>query len=390
MARTLDGHLTDQVYYEVGADLRLTEFGVRIPGAGALRPEENEGTMRPAAILRQDTGGWSFLPVSEHLTVAGVRAAARVGYYSAVAETAGGEVEGHFMGIDRIDFPHVAYFRPDFAPQSLGALMNALALDDSALLVSRSFLGHSGLNLGDRLPITIRLFGLAQRIEFTIVGVFDYFPTAYPNDGPLFVGNLEYLFAQLGGPYPYDVWLATEPGSDTEAIINGLAQKELAVETFQDARAKEQALRDRVERNGLYGLLSVGTLASAVLTVIGFLLHNLASYRRRYIELGVLRAIGFSLPQMALFLMAEQGALIAGGLLAGTGLGLAASYFFIPFMQPEAGRAAIPPFAIRIAWSDVLLMQSLFGAILVGAMAILIAFLGHLRIFEAVKLGEAA
>ncbi|MCC7352845.1 MAG: ABC transporter permease [Anaerolineae bacterium] len=391
MARTLDGHLTDQIYYEVGADLRLVEFGVRIPGASDLRAEESEGTTGPAtASPTKDTGSWSFLPVSEHLAGEGVRAAARVGYYLAVAQTAAGEIDGHFLGIDRIDFPRVAYFRPDFSPQSLGALMNALSLDDSALLVSRSFLGRSGLNLGDRFPITVRIFGLTEQIEFTIAGVFDHFPTGYPSEGPLFVGNLEYLFAWLGGPYPYDVWLATEPGSDTEAIISGLAQRELEVETFRDARAKEQVARDRVERNGLYGLLSVGTLASAILTVIGFLLHNLASYRRRYIELGVVRAMGFSLPQMALFLIVEQGALIAGGLLAGTGLGLGASYFFIPFMQPEGGRAAIPPFAIRIAGGDVFLMQALFGVILVGATAILISFLARLRIFEAVKLGETA
>jgi putative ABC transport system permease protein len=392
MARTLDGHLTDQVYYEVGADLRLTEFGVRIPGASALRAGEGEAEANPSlASAGRDTGGWSFLPVSEHLAVPGVHDATRVGNYRAFAQAPGGEVEGHFMGIDRVDFPRVAYFRPDFARHSLGGLMNLLSLDDSALLVSQSLLDRSALQVGDRLRVTVPLFfGVTQRVEFVIVGAFDYFPTAYPDEGPLFVGNLEYFFSQLWGPYPYDVWLATEPGSDTQAIVAALQQRELDVQSVRDARAQEFTARDRVERNGLYGLLSMGTLASAILTVIGFLLHDLVSYRRRYIELGVLRAMGFSLPQMAVFLTAEQGALIAGGLLAGTGLGLAASYFFIPFLQPEGGRGAIPPFAIQIAWGDIFLMQVLFGAILVGATAILISFLARLRIFEAVKLGETA
>jgi len=42
----------------------------------------------------------------------------------------------------------------------------------------------------------------------------------------------------------------------------------------------------------LLGLLSVGFITAAVLTVLGFILYAMFSFRRRFIELGMLRAVG--------------------------------------------------------------------------------------------------
>ena len=75
----------------------------------------------------------------------------------------------------------------------------------------------------------------------------------------------------------------------------------------------------RPERQGLFGLLSIGFGAAAVLTVLGFLLYALFSFRRRFIELGVLRASGLSSEQMTSFLAWELIFLIVIGGAVGTG-----------------------------------------------------------------------
>ncbi len=136
----------------------------------------------------------------------------------------------------------------------------------------------------------------------------------------------------------------------------------------------------------MFGLLSIGFAAAAGLTVLGFLVFSVVSFRRRFIELGMLRAVGLSAGQMAAFLAGEQALIILAGGILGTGLGAWASQLFIPFLQigPQT-----PPFIVRIAWNDLLVIYAIFGAMLAVAVVVLIALLVRMRLFEAIKLGEA-
>ena len=75
-----------------------------------------------------------------------------------------------------------------------------------------------------------------------------------------------------------------------------------------------------------------------------------------------------------------------GGGAVGTAVGLAASRLFIPFLQvgPQ-----VPPFVVRIAWSELGAIYAVFGAMFAVAVVALGALLGRMKVFEAVKLGEA-
>jgi putative ABC transport system permease protein len=147
----------------------------------------------------------------------------------------------------------------------------------------------------------------------------------------------------------------------------------------------------RPERQGLFGLLSVGFGAAALLTVLGFLLYALFSFRRRFIELGMLRAIGLSAWQMTLFLAWELAFLILTGLVVGTGLGAWASELFIPYLQVGSGPSArIPPFLVQIAWPAIFRIYALFGLLFIVALVVLAVLLMRMKIFQAVKLGETA
>jgi len=384
MAVTLDDHLTDQVYYQIGADLNLAELG---------ESTENPNQQQQA-VSNQSTNNeprWLFLPVTEHLLAPGVRAATRVGDYSATANIGGRQQTGRLLGVDRVDFPQVAFYRSDFAGnESLGGLMNRLALQPDHILVSRDFLGGHSLTVGDPLRLTVGAAGDFVDIEFTIVGPLDLFPTQYPQDGPFFVANLDYVFEGLGGPYPYDVWLATDTAVPGEQVVKEVRELGLAVVTAQDARAQILAEQTRPERQGLFGLLSVGFLAAAALTVLGFLVYAVVSFQRRFIELGMLRAIGLSVAQMATYLAVEQAAVVLVGLGLGTGLGVWTSRLFIPYLQVGEGNTAlIPPFIVQLAWPQMGTIFVLFGGMFIVAVVVLILLLIRMKVFEAVKLGEA-
>jgi len=116
LALTLDSQLDKQMRYEVGADMNIYELGTTF----------NENTQNPV---------YTFGPVEDHLSIPEVQSATRVGRYKFSAITPSGNLQGAFLGIDRLTFPSAAYWQRDFASEQLGVLMNQLAANPTGILV---------------------------------------------------------------------------------------------------------------------------------------------------------------------------------------------------------------------------------------------------------------
>jgi putative ABC transport system permease protein len=390
MARTLDNHLYDQVYYDHGGDMRVYDLGFSTqptggPLGGVAPPPAAEA---PGSEL--DEARFMFLPVTDYLTVPGVEAATRVSTSQVDMTAAGRTLPGRFVGVDRVDLLGVIRWREDYSYESLGALLNRLADDPSAVLVSAQLASQTGLRVGDRFVLRMNDLDARREVPVVVAGYINLFPTIFPNDGPFVIGNLEYAFEQQGGQYPYDVWLRLAPNADRDAI--NVALVEQGLKTFERGFGPDLIIaeRERPERQGFYGLLSVGFIASAFLTVLGFLFYSVISFQRRFVELGMLRAIGLSTSQLSTLLAWETALIIGAGMLAGTGIGVAASRMFIPFLQVNRGQGAgIPPFLVEIAWNQIGLIYATFGAMLVLAVLAMVVLLRRMKLFQAVKLGEA-
>jgi putative ABC transport system permease protein len=352
---------------------------------------------------------YTFSPVEGHLSIPGVESATRVGRYKFSAIAQSGSLQGTFLAIDRLTFPTAAYWQRDFASEHPGVLMNELAANPTGILVPTSLLTEQDLNIGDtlRLGITTGVAGQSIPMEAPIVGSFDLFPTWYPEDEIMIVGNLEELFLRAGAEYPHEVWLGTARDADPEYIayaVRGFSilldqradQSKLVqnglntiVQEWSSAELNIQSEQRRPERQGLFGLLSVGFISSALLTVLGFLLYALFSFRRRFIEMGMLRAIGLSIQQMTSLLAAELAFLVLLGIGVGTALGVFASRLFVPFLQIGASaQSQYPPFQIEIAWLSIAQIYVLFALLFVAALAALSSLLVRMKIFQAIKLGE--
>ena len=143
------------------------------------------------------------------------------------------------------------------------------------------------------------------------------------------------------------------------------------------------------ERQGLLGLLSVGFSAAAVLTALGFMLYALFTFRRRSIELGVLRATGLSSRHLASYVAWELIFLLVIGSATGTGLGIWASKTFVPYMQFGTGMmASVPPFVVEIAWPVLFRIYALFGGLFLVVLVILVRLMLRMKLFQVIKLGE--
>ncbi len=378
LAQTLDHHLHDQTYYQIGADMKFTEVGQKSFG-------------KSATTTSNTSSAWFFFPVTDYLKVAGVKMATRVGIYDAGIENgAQGMDPGQFIGVDRLDFPKVAFWRRDFSPSNLGELMNDLATQDNGVLLTREYMASHGLHVGDAVQISVNTFETNTRLNMIVVGGLDMFPSWYPDQGVLFVGNLNYLFESAGQQFPYQVWLKTDPSVDpTEIGEQNLKTINLTAIGWDAAQLRIAKEQQRPERQGVFGMLFIGFSAAAVLTVLGFLLYVLFSFRRRFIELGVLRASGLSIGQMASYMICELAFLLLLGGGAGTALGTWMSYLFIPYLQIGTDAASrIPPFQVIIAWPAIFQIYALFMGLFVITLVVLVLLLWRMKIFQAIKLGE--
>ncbi len=393
MARTLDDHMVEKAYYESGGDFKLYELGFYVEPAPADESGEDVSSSSTVSFeLKEEEAEphWEFLPVFDYLNVPGVLAATRVGSYKAqVRWSEFDEGELKMVGIDAHEFADVAFFREDFADYDLKHLLETLASTNAALLVERNFFENHQLQIGNRIAILVNMLGGYREIEFVVAGIIDYFPTAYPEDGPFFVANLDYLFGEAGGLFSYDVWLRVEEGMSGELLEELISAKGLMGRLAVDAR-REITLEQRLpERQGFFGLLSVGFLASAFLTALGFLIYTMIYFQRRSIELGVLRAIGLSVNQLIYFLVGEQLSLVTMGSAIGVFLGAITSLLFIPFLQVGSdAHPQTPPFIVQIAWLDISRILAIFGAMLVFVIAIMVWLLIRMKIYKAVKLEE--
>ncbi|MDP9383268.1 MAG: ABC transporter permease [Chloroflexota bacterium] len=425
MARTLNGHSVARARYSAGADLRLaykppeaqavssssggsggtssTPGGTPVEGVGESAGEATDtstgaasdsaagGSPAPASGA---SGGTEYLttPVDDYLKIRGVKAVTRVAPSDVyIAPNGGTATSGIFLGVDHASLGAVLAesWREDYASESLGALLNRLATDPGALLVSSRYAQEQRLNVGDRLTLQMNDVGQTQEVPFVVAGIVDYFPTLYPEAAPFVIGNLDYSYDSQGGTYRYQVWMDLAPGASIQEIANEAYTYQLfPLENTPGALLEADLLRP--ERQGLFGLLSVGFLAAGMVTIIGFLASTLVGFQRRLVEMGTLRAMGLSTRQLASMLVGEQALVIGVGAAAGTALGVLASRLFVPFLQVRSGEFPdTPSFLVRVAWEQIAVVCGVAAAMLVLAVVITLALLRRLRIFEAVKLGEA-
>ena len=240
------------------------------------------------------------------------------------------------------------------------------------------------INLSGLVPTSNATF------TFQIVGAMELFPTVYPEDGAFFVANLNYIFSLLGHEVPYRVWLATEEAIDPDRLTSSLDDLGYRVLAIEDAHTELAEAQARPARVGLFGFLSVGFIAVAGLSLLALVIYSALSFRQRFIQLGILRAMGLSAGQLVLSLGCEQVTVTAAGVALGSYLGLLSSFMFIPFFQIGYEQAdLIPPFVVHIAWDDVVaLALAMLGMVLAAAVATL-WLLMRMKTFQAVKLGEA-
>jgi putative ABC transport system permease protein len=395
-AKTLDQWLYDSIQYHAGADLVVWEYPPEVT-TGSLQPGVTTTTNTAPAHERVVTSGltladlgddseWSYT-LEQHRNLPEIADVTRVGRYKASLSSGFGEISAEIIGVDRLEFPRVAFFREDFADQSLGGLMNLLGADPRSLIIPRSLAETKNLQAGDQVSLKVSVFDQVYLREFIIAGTYEYFPTVYPSKEPTVIANLDYIFGSPEAIIDYETWITLEDNAEpSQALLEIQNKLNLIPALRQDAITKIRQEQSGIERIGLFGVLNVGFLTAGLMPAIGFVLYSYASLRRRFIQLGILQAIGLSIRQLIGYLASEQLLLMSIAILGGAGIGLLTSHIFVPFLQSEV--QPVPPFMVFSGLREATWLSLTFAFVLVLTTVGTIIYLTRLKVFQAIKLGE--
>lgn len=377
MALSLDQWLIDRVRYEVGA---ATTFEPFLASDGPGGPG--------GSVLTTDSGIW--IPTAdEFAALPGVDAATRVGDYRAEVEVAGGdEMRLRFLAVDRVDFPHVAWFRRDFADESLGGLMNLLAAESRNILMPRPLLAQLNLLPGDEIRLKVNLAtGQSVTDQFVVAGVYDHFATVYHEPYTL-IGNLDHLFALAGTAYAYDVWMQVDEAVGAQELKQSIRRMGIEPAKWRHVPSLIVEEQARMERVGIFGTLSVGFLAAAAMAFLALLVHSYASLQDRMFQFGVLRAVGVLRAQIIGQISIEYILLTGYGTISGAIIGSLASQIFSPFFRITAEvRNPLPPLMPLIAEEEIAILALVFAcAIIVIEVSVTFQALTR-RLFDALRMG---
>jgi len=379
MALSLNEWLVERIRYQVGSDYKFQQ-GMPPPSMGG--PSNFDQVANPEVV-----NAW-LLPISDYTAIPGVDQAARVGQFEASTKySLGGDPS--FLGIDRLALPQVLYYRNDFTQAALGELMNRLGMYPNGVLVSRRFLQRTRLLEGQQLEMTVKVDYDRYDVSFLIVGVYDFFPTAYPADQEVIIGNLDSLFAQVGKETFHQIWMKTDPAVDPAAITEAVLGLGVYPIKQVDARALITLDEERVERIGLFGVLSVGFLATALLACLGLLVYTYSSLQGRLQQISVLRAIGIKTRQVLRMVSLEYAGVIVYGIIGGVVLGILTSHLFVPFFRVSGNPIfALPPFIRHIDWGKIVWLTLAFLAMLVLSQAIILYQATRQDIFQILRMGQ--
>jgi len=374
LAKSADSWLTERLQYRVGADLTFKPATQQMSDTFATFTSDLE-----AAVL----------PINQYQSMDGVQDATRVAEYDGRVGSGSAAVKVRVLGIDRVDFARIAYYRPYFAGKPLGDLMNQLASTPDGVLLPRKMATDLALGDGDALTCQINIGKITHPVQFKIVGTFDYFPTMFEEEQPVLVINLNYFEQVTGGSSPYNVWMRLEPETRGEDVLEQVRQIRVTPTLTLDLREILTRDQERLERIGIFGLLSLCFLAGALLAGIGLLLYHFASLMTRAVRFGILQATGMRRREIIGSTSLEYLVTLLYSILAGAASGVAASRLYVPFFPlTEDPGTPIPPFVPIIDWEGAGWMLLIVGLALLAVEAAIILSMDRLRVFEMLRLGN--
>ena len=388
-ARTINKNMEDKIRYSIGADVRLQavwKTNQRTTPPGQQPPMAETQSQEPLRYFEPNFNDYANLSGAELVTKV-------LNVEDGTMQTTMGWANGiNIMGIIPDQFAKVAWFRPDLLPHHWYEYLNLMSEAPTAFLVSSNLKEKYRLEAGDTVYIT---WGDQSYLEGTIFAFVDYWPSFNPRaskrvkDEPgLVVANLSYIQNKMA-LQPYEVWIKKADGVSDKQINDDIINKDLEL-LFIDYTDQELVkMKNDALLQGMNGMLTLGFIASMLISLLGFLIYWIISIQNRTLQFGILRAMGMSLAKVIGMLACEQLLVSGAAIVLGVIVGGMTGDMFIPLLQIMYSAAdQVPPFRIMAYGEDYIKVYIVIGIMITLGFMTLWRIISKIRIDQAVKLGE--
>lgn len=252
-----------------------------------------------------------------------------------------------------------------------------------AAIAGRRFLEATGAAVGDTISATFA----AATHRIRIVGVLDTFPTLDPAkpflvlDGPTLVRERFATTASVVEPSEW--WIAsTSADASAAAIVRSVDPGATVV----SRAAIERQLLGNPVALGVVGVLGLGAIAAMLFAAIGFMVAAAISTRERLGEFALLRALGLSGRELAVWLWFEHAFLLVVGVVTGLVLGVILAYVVLPISTlTSTGQAVVPDVVVVLPPAAVLPVLAVAAVVFTLTVAVLRTQLLQVRIGDVLR-----
>ena len=394
-ARTINKNMEDRIRYSIGADIRLqaswktNQVATQAQGQQAAAMMGGSTDTRPQEPLRY------FEPnFNDYLTLSGAETVTKVlNVDDGTIQTTRGWINNiRVMGITPHEFAKIAWFRPDLLPYHLHEYLNLMSEAPTAFLVSSNLKDRYKLEVGDTIYVT---WGNQSYLEGTIYAFVDYWPTFNPKEGKvlkdepgLVVANFSYIQNKMA-LQPYEVWVKKADGATDKQINDDIIKKDLDLRYIYYTDQELVKMKNDALLQGMNGMLTLGFIASMLISLLGFLIYWIISIQNRTLMFGILRAMGMSLAKVIGMLACEQVLVSGAAIILGIIVGGITGDFFIPLLQIVYSAAdQVPPFRITAYGEDYIKIYAVIGIMITMGFMTLWRIISKIKIDQALKLGE--
>lgn len=227
------------------------------------------------------------------------------------------------------------------------------------VIASSGFVRQTGVRIGSEFELPVG----GMLLPVSVRGITDLFPSMYDGGQGYLVMNQEHLYFFTGmanitqARGPNEIWLDLPEDPEQRAAVKTALYDKFNIVPGQVLDVQEVLGRvrsDPVVRAGGSGILLLAVAASFSILALGFGLTLYTGGQARTVEVAVMRAMGFSRPQIFSMVSLEYLVVAAIGLVVGTVAGLRISATMLSFLNvTEDGGRVVPPFALSTQWDTV-------------------------------------
>ncbi|HXV70425.1 MAG TPA: ABC transporter permease [Acidimicrobiia bacterium] len=261
-------------------------------------------------------------------------------------------------------------------------------IDAIPVAVSSDLVDVLAVGIGD----TVRMTPLRLPIDSKIVGTFDAFPTTDPAQRAAVVLDLptyQAMSYELGVPLPEpeEHWISTTEAS--AGVVGALRTEPFnSLSVISQQEVIDNLTADPVALATI-GALTVGFVAAAVFSVVGFAVTATVSARERLVEFALIRALGMSRRQLGGWLGLEQGALVVVSLALGTVVGIILTAILLPLViLTQTGAIPVPETIVIYPWDTILILELVVVAALAIVVIVMTFLLRRIGLGALLRMGE--